>query len=75
MIMDWPTEIVAKAEFEIRIFESPSIDTSRALLEEVKKLRATLRQLAEATDNLAVSPTSVNREDAQAIAEAARKLL
>jgi hypothetical protein len=73
--MDWPTELVAKAEFEIRIFERPSIDTSRALLEEVKKLRAMLRQLADATDNLAVSPTSVNREDAQAIVYDARNFL
>jgi hypothetical protein len=42
---------------------------------EVKKLRAMLRRAAEATDNLAVSPTSVNREDAQAIVCDARNFL
>lgn len=73
--MNWPTEVVAKAEYEIGIFERPSSATSLELIEEVKKLRAMLRQLADAADNLAVSPTFVNREDAQAIVYDARNLL
>lgn len=38
--MDYPTELVAKAEYETEIFERVASDTGAELLAEVKRLRA-----------------------------------
>jgi hypothetical protein len=37
--MKYPTELIAKANFEIDLFERPSLDTSKELIEEVLFLR------------------------------------
>ena len=44
--MDYPTETVARAEYEIGIFERPAAETSRELLEEVKAWRFRFPDLA-----------------------------
>lgn len=41
-ISQWPTELVAKAEYEFALFDKPSIDTCTELLAEVKSLRIKL---------------------------------
>lgn len=42
-ISQWPTELVAKAEYEITLFDRPSIDTCNDMLAEIKSLRAKLK--------------------------------
>ena len=42
-VSHWPTELVAKAEYEFALFDKPSIDTCNELLSEVKTLREKLK--------------------------------
>jgi hypothetical protein len=50
LIMAYPTEVVAKAEYEIGIFERAAADTSQELVDEVKRLRAVIQALTSASD-------------------------
>lgn len=52
MKMTYPTEVVAKAEYEIAIFERPAVSTSIELIAEVKHLRQLIAGLTNAIDNL-----------------------
>lgn len=48
----YPTEVVARAEYEISIFERPAVDTSIELIAEVKHLRQIIEGLTNAIYNL-----------------------
>lgn len=47
--MNYPTELVAKAEFELRVFERVSQETGKELLDEVKRHRASQEQAQQPT--------------------------
>jgi hypothetical protein len=46
--MNYPTELVAKAKYEIEIFERPSTETSAELVAEVVMLRSLVRDMRAA---------------------------
>lgn len=47
----YPTELLAQYEFEMRIFERPSVETSKKLVQEVKRLHAALTEIAGSGNN------------------------
>ncbi len=67
----YPTEVVAKAEYEISIFERPAVDTSIELIAEVKHLRQIIEGLTNAIYNLESSSGISGYGHALALAEAA----
>jgi hypothetical protein len=56
----YPTELIAKAEFEMRIFERVSQETGKQLLNEVKSLRAILQELSECPFDIDQATVSKN---------------
>ena len=43
--MDYPTELIAKAKYELQVFERVAMDTGEELVSEVERLRAALVEL------------------------------
>lgn len=43
----WPTELVAKAKYELRIFERVAMDTGAELVAEVERLRGIIQRAKE----------------------------
>ena len=45
--MEYPTELVAKARYELHVFERVAMDTGAELVAEVERLRTALRLIAD----------------------------
>jgi len=54
--MSWPTELVAKAKYEIEVFERPSRATSMELVDEVVMLRLLVNDFRDAATTVCYSP-------------------